>query len=640
MEANDHAFSHEARNWGWAQYWRRNDAYYSNPSAKYNDAFLICCTIVYSPTPPAPQHTSQTLKKPIPMDLLDAYSSLFNDPLYSDICFKIIRRRRRHDDADQKCKPNVVRRLYASKKILIRRSEYFSTMFDSGFAESSVVLSNDSCDEPRPQRDLGHSDRFGFVEEGEDADEDDLMEEDSDDCDDEDHDAVAKNEDSGDDGSQEDSMLKEEEPQYYESGVDEVIRDSGDHILTRPPENVTRTACMSHDKVLESDASGDKSFNILTSDEMAEESAHSPDYGGVVDNHPEAPNESSAPYIALDPHASLVINSNANLGGPSSMNLTPSNVNINHHPYPSRPNQDQRASAKSIHSKCSTDFSPSKNIHQDTSANVKSKTARKPTNLRSPKKMTVIEVTDAAYTTFKALLFFLYTDSISFAPLSSTYHCLRDEAQETGVPFSYASRKAYVNAMVAKATFIGNGGQSLPGGPIVDPSIVCSAKAVYRLADKLNLIELKSRAFEHITRSLTVQNIPMEVFSSFTSAYEEIRKIEVNYMLAHWNEVRDGRSIKKVLKMLSDGGKVCSGFSEIWSVLLSNLEFKPKPIDSNPSPGGPPPSSQHHQQNDSSQDPNMSGANASAAGGMGVQSREAVELLWNPNERVIQGASN
>lgn len=35
MEANDHAFSHEARNWGWAQYWRRNDAYYSNPSVSF-----------------------------------------------------------------------------------------------------------------------------------------------------------------------------------------------------------------------------------------------------------------------------------------------------------------------------------------------------------------------------------------------------------------------------------------------------------------------------------------------------------------------------------------------------------------------------------------------------------------------------
>jgi hypothetical protein len=34
MEANDHAFSHEARNWGWAQFWKRQDAYYNNVAVK------------------------------------------------------------------------------------------------------------------------------------------------------------------------------------------------------------------------------------------------------------------------------------------------------------------------------------------------------------------------------------------------------------------------------------------------------------------------------------------------------------------------------------------------------------------------------------------------------------------------------
>ena len=40
----------------------------------------------------------------------------------------------------------------------------------------------------------------------------------------------------------------------------------------------------------------------------------------------------------------------------------------------------------------------------------------------------------------------------------------------------------------------------------------------------------------------------MEVFSAFTTAYEEIKKVEVDYMLSHWNELRDSDSLKKVLK--------------------------------------------------------------------------------------------
>jgi hypothetical protein len=52
-----------------------------------------------------------------------------------------------------------------------------------------------------------------------------------------------------------------------------------------------------------------------------------------------------------------------------------------------------------------------------------------------------------------------------------------------------------------------------------------SAKAVYRLADKLDLPALKLRAFQHISSQLTAQNIPAEVFSRFSSTFEDVRKV-------------------------------------------------------------------------------------------------------------------
>lgn len=52
-----------------------------------------------------------------------------------------------------------------------------------------------------------------------------------------------------------------------------------------------------------------------------------------------------------------------------------------------------------------------------------------------------------------------------------------------------------------------------------------SAKAVYRLADKLDLPALKLRAFQHISNGLTAQNIPAEVFSRFSSTFEDVRKV-------------------------------------------------------------------------------------------------------------------
>jgi hypothetical protein len=52
-----------------------------------------------------------------------------------------------------------------------------------------------------------------------------------------------------------------------------------------------------------------------------------------------------------------------------------------------------------------------------------------------------------------------------------------------------------------------------------------SAKAVYRLADKLDLPALKLRAFQHIVGQLTAHNIPAEVFSRFSSTFEDVRKV-------------------------------------------------------------------------------------------------------------------
>ena len=56
----------------------------------------------------------------------------------------------------------------------------------------------------------------------------------------------------------------------------------------------------------------------------------------------------------------------------------------------------------------------------------------------------------------------------------------------------------------------------------------CSAKAMYRLADKLQIPDLKRRAQEHIANSLTVKNIVWEVFSGFNSQYPDIRKVRLN----------------------------------------------------------------------------------------------------------------
>jgi hypothetical protein len=75
----------------------------------------------------------------------------------------------------------------------------------------------------------------------------------------------------------------------------------------------------------------------------------------------------------------------------------------------------------------------------------------------------------------------------------------------------------------------GIGGTEDPPGPRP-----VSAKAVYRLADKLDLPPLKLRAFQHICSGLTASNIPSEVFSRFSSTFEDVRKVRF-LMLECWD---------------------------------------------------------------------------------------------------------
>jgi len=102
----------------------------------------------------------------------------------------------------------------------------------------------------------------------------------------------------------------------------------------------------------------------------------------------------------------------------------------------------------------------------------------------------------------------------------------------------------------------------------------CSAKAVYRLADKLDLHDLKERAFQHIERSLTIQNIAYEVFSPFSAAFADVRKVEVEFFLQHWADIRASDAMSTVWQQIRVGRH--PGFEEVWPVIAQNLEFRPR----------------------------------------------------------------
>ncbi|RXK42252.1 hypothetical protein M231_00611 [Tremella mesenterica] len=125
-----------------------------------------------------------------------------------------------------------------------------------------------------------------------------------------------------------------------------------------------------------------------------------------------------------------------------------------------------------------------------------------------PKKMKVM-VRDAAWSTWWNILYWLYTDTIYFAPLTSSFENVRL------TPGDPKTRRQWIKQWLEEKNYEPD---ELGPRPV-------SAKAVYRLADKLDLPALKLRAFQHICAGMTAQSIPAEVFSRFSSTYEDIRKV-------------------------------------------------------------------------------------------------------------------
>ncbi|KAI0829627.1 hypothetical protein BC628DRAFT_1416674 [Trametes gibbosa] len=107
-----------------------------------------------------------------------------------------------------------------------------------------------------------------------------------------------------------------------------------------------------------------------------------------------------------------------------------------------------------------------------------------------------VVVTDIAYRTWRAVLFYAYTRRIAFAPLHSQ-----------GLPFSPVDDE--------------NDPAQLP---------ICSPKSMYRLAVKYGNAELQQLALGDIASKLSTHNILTELFSPFTSRYPEIQEVELDFV--------------------------------------------------------------------------------------------------------------
>ncbi|SCV69405.1 BQ2448_2425 [Microbotryum intermedium] len=82
-------------------------------------------------------------------------------------------------------------------------------------------------------------------------------------------------------------------------------------------------------------------------------------------------------------------------------------------------------------------------------------------------------------------------------------------------------------------------------------SSVCP-RSVYRLADYLHLKPLRELAFDDIKEKITVDNVAVELFSSFTEAYEEVHKFELDFCVRNWVKIKFTPAMKEVERRIAN----------------------------------------------------------------------------------------
>ncbi|KAI0692945.1 hypothetical protein BC835DRAFT_1355276 [Cytidiella melzeri] len=134
-----------------------------------------------------------------------------------------------------------------------------------------------------------------------------------------------------------------------------------------------------------------------------------------------------------------------------------------------------------------------------------------------------IVILGAAAHTWEAILYWLLTGAIVFAPLTSEGRTSRNTAIE----------------------------QSRLANP--DRPSPVSCKSVYRIADALKLESLKAQTLDHLGRRLSMNTYLDELFSDFTSRYEEVKKMEMLAVIKHWDQIKGSTALRTKMINIATG---------------------------------------------------------------------------------------
>ncbi|GAA5856830.1 hypothetical protein JCM8547_008864 [Rhodosporidiobolus lusitaniae] len=126
-----------------------------------------------------------------------------------------------------------------------------------------------------------------------------------------------------------------------------------------------------------------------------------------------------------------------------------------------------------------------------------------------------ITVTEASYSTYLAVVSWMFTGQIAFTPLSSS------ATGKAGKRVRNSTVKEKRQGVVSFPPLLHSSLSSFPSPPS-SPLPPVSPKSVYRLADLLELPDLSSLALSNFRSQVTVSNAAVELFTDISSYYDPV----------------------------------------------------------------------------------------------------------------------
>lgn len=180
-----------------------------------------------------------------------------------------------------------------------------------------------------------------------------------------------------------------------------------------------------------------------------------------------------------------------------------------------------------------------------------------------PPHMRIVPITGTSYRTYRAFLAWLFTGTVSFAPLTSSFQY--PSSPSLPLPLGPASPTAAAAQRRAALAPLRALHPSRPH-PV-------SPKSLYRLAHFLDTPSLASLCLSALGDALTPECVAHELFAppAMGEVYDEVWDVEVRYAEDNWDDVRDSEAMGAAAeRMRNEGG---AGAHELATLLrLSGIK--------------------------------------------------------------------